>query len=85
MKLYKNLGMLRPQRWRMCVEKVEFVNELRMMKPIDYNNCDRSSDRMCFCRLRTFLQKYPMCFDTCTECGIVRKDMIPIDYSPIAP
>jgi hypothetical protein len=85
MNLYRNLGMLLPQRWRMCVGRTDFVHEPRIIKPVDYDNYDRVSNRMCSCIPKKILRECPRCLDTCTDCGTIRKDMIPIDYSLIAP
>jgi hypothetical protein len=69
----------------MYVGKVDFVHKPKIIKPTNFENCDRSSDRMCSCRPRKFLRECPRCLNTCTKCGTIRKDIISINYSPNTP
>lgn len=86
MGIYKKLGIIEPQRWRMCVGTTEYVHEPFILSPNEEDNCTRMSDKLCNCNPpnRVMKRNCPSCSEKCANCNTLRKNMIAFDYLSIA-
>lgn len=84
MDMYSQLGMVTPERWRLCVGTVEYAHEGVVLRPSD-EDCYRSG-RILQCELHGVNKRdCPLCSEKCPKCRLPRKKMKAFDYLPIGP
>lgn len=72
MDMYSQLGMVTPERWRLCVGTVEYAHEGVVLRPSD-EDCYRSG-RILQCELHGVNKRdCPLCSEKCPKCRLPRK------------
>ena len=84
MDLYSQLGMVLPERWRLCVGTTENAHEGVVLKPSKEDSY--RSGQILQCHLHGMnLRDCRECCEKCPVCKEARKHMMAFDYLPIGP
>jgi hypothetical protein len=85
MKMYKNRGMVDPTRYRMCVgSNEENVHDAIILNPSAEDAYKGNDIIKCPCNPPKIKRDCHLHVETCTLYNTMKKNMIPIDYLPIA-
>lgn len=84
MEMYIDLGMVTPERWRLCVGTLDFAHE-GVLFPPSLEDCYKSGHvQQCLIH-KINKRDCALCCERCRECTLPKKEIKPFDYLPIGP